>query len=340
MSEVSSKISNKTIIIIIILLAALLAAGLSWWWIHSQRVVSTDDARVKGTIVAVSPKVSGRIEKVLVTDGDHVEAGQVIAILEKQEYEAQVEQAQGNLAAVQAKLAALEAGNRPQEIAQASASVAQQRANLNNTKKNAERAEGLYKQGAISEQQRDSAQTSLEVVEAQYASAGQSYNLSLEGSRSEDIAMAKAQVLQAQAALKSSQIQLDNVIIKAPVPGTVALKSVEDGEIVAAGQPIFSIANLDDIWIESNIEETYIGKVKIGQLAEFTVDSYPGEKFSGEVIAVGPAAGSQLTLLPAENASGNFTKTTQRLPIKIKIYPHENFSLKPGMSTILSIYIK
>jgi multidrug resistance efflux pump len=340
MSEIKSKIGKKTMIIIIGLLIAVLAAGLTWWWIHSHRVVSTDDARVKGTIVAVSPKVSGRIEKVLVTDGDHVEAGQIIAVLEKQEYEAQVEQAQGNLAALQAKLAAIKAGNRPQEVAQASAAVAQQSANLNNIKKNAERAEGLYQQGAISEQQRDSAQTSLEVAEAQYTSAGQSYNLSMEGSRAEDIAMAKAQVLQAQAVLKSTQIQLDNVIIKAPVPGTIALKSVEDGEIVAAGQPLFSVANLDDIWIESNIEETYIGKVKVGQLVDFTVDAYSGEKFSGEVIAVGPAAGSQLTLLPAENSSGNFTKTTQRLPVKIKAFPHEEFSLKPGMSTIVNIYIK
>jgi multidrug resistance efflux pump len=340
MSEIKPTISKKTMLIIVSLLAAVLAAGLTWWWIHSHRVISTDDARVKGTIVAVSPKVSGRIEKVLVTDGDHVEAGQIIAVLEKQEYEAQVEQAQGNLAAVQAKLAAITAGNRPQEVAQAGAAVAQQRANLNNTKKNAERAKGLYQQGAISEQQRDSAQTSLDVAEAQYTSARQSYNLSMEGSRSEDIAMGNAQVLQAQAALKSTQIQLDNVIIRAPVPGIIALKSVEIGEIAAAGQPLFSIANLDDTWIESNIEETYIGKVKIGQPVDFTVDAYPGEKFSGEVIAVGPAAGSQLTLLPAENASGNFTKTTQRLPVKIKAFPHEEFSLKPGMSTIVTIYIK
>lgn len=339
MSEIHSKISKKTMILIIGLLIVILAAGLTWWWVHSHRVVSTDDARVKGTIVAVSSKVTGRIEKVLVTDGDQVEVGQVIAILEKQEYEAQVEQAKGNLAAVQAKLAAIRAGNRPQEIAQASATVVQQSANLNNIKKNAERAEGLYQQGAISEQQRDTAKTLLDVAEAQYASAGQSYNLSMEGSRTEDIAMAEAQVLQAQATLKSAQIQLDNVVIKAPVPGTIALKSVEDGEVIAAGQPLFSIANLADIWIESNIEETYIGKIKVGQPVEFTVDAYPGEKFSGEVIAVGPAAGSQLALLPAENSSGNFTKTTQRLPVKIKALPHGELSLKPGMSTIINISI-
>lgn len=330
------RLSNRNMIIIVSALIAILAAGLLWWWIRSGRIVSTDDARVKGTISAVSAKVNGRIAKVLVNEGDNVAAGQVIATLEQQEFEAQVEQAKANLAMAQAKLATVVAGNRPQEVAQANASVLQAEANLENARKNSERDETLYQRGAISAQQKDASKTAYDIARAQYIAATQQYSLSAEGSRQEDIQMAEAQVRQARAALKNAEIQLADTTVKAPVSGVVALKSVEDGEIVAFGQPLFSISNLADVWISANIEETYIGRVKVGQPVEFTIDAYPDKKFNGQVIEVGPTSGSQLALLPTENTSANFTKVTQRLPIKIKAEEND-YVLKPGMSAIITI---
>jgi multidrug resistance efflux pump len=335
----TSKLSNRQMAMICGILAAILVAGGVWWWIRASQMVATDDARVKGTIVAVSAKVNGRIGKVLVKEGDNVKAGQTIVVLERQEFEAQVDQAKANLAMAQAKLAATIAGNRPQEIAQVNAATLQARANLENTRKNSERDEALYRQGAISVQQRDASKTAYEVAQAQYIAANEQYSLSVEGSRKEDIMLAQAQVQQAQAALKNAEILLTDTEVKAPVDGVIALKSVEDGEIVAFGQQLFSISNLADVWIGANIEETYIGRIKVGQPVEFTIDAYPDKKFTGQVMEVGPASGSQFALLPTENTSANFTKVTQRLPIKIKAEESE-YVLKPGMSAVIRIFTK
>ncbi len=336
MEQVNPKLSNRGMIIIISLLVAILAGGGLWWWIRSARMISTDDARVKGTIVAVSAKVSGRVEKVLVDEGDSVQAGQVIVTLEQQEFEAQVEQAQANLAMAKAKLAAVVAGNRPQEVAETKNAVSQAAANFDNAQKNYERADNLYNQGAISVQQRDAAKTAAAVAQAQYASANEQYSLSAEGSRPEDIQVAQAQVQQAQAALTNAEIQLNDATVKAPVAGVVALKSVENGEVISLGQQLFSIAELDDVWINANIEENYIGRIKVDQPVEFTIDAFPGQKFTGHVMEVGSATGSEFALLSTENSSSNFTKVTQRLPVKIKA-DETNFVLKPGMSAVVNV---
>ncbi len=139
--------------------------------------------------------------------------------------------------------------------------------------------------------------------------------------------------------MKNAEIQLTDTKIKAPVAGVVALKSVEEGVIISFGQQLFSISNLSDVWIGANIEETYIGRIKVGQMTEFTVDAYPGKQFNGRVIEVGPAAGSQFALLPTENSTANFTKVTQRLPIKIKA-EETDFILKPGMSAVITVMTK
>jgi len=322
-----------------LLLVAVLGFG-GWWWMKSSAVVSTDDARVKGTIVAVSPKIPGRIESVLVQEGETVQAGQVIARIEKDEIEVQVAQAKANLAAAQAKLDETEAGSRPQQIAQAGAAAEQALAGFDNARRNYDRMEALYSQGAVSTQQLDAAKTALEVAKAQYNAAAQSYSLTAEGARDEDVKIARAQVEQADAALKNAELALANTQIKAPATGIVAVKSVDQGEIVSAGQPLFNITDPNDIWISANIEETSVGKLIIGQTVSFTVDAYPGHNFKGEVSDVGAATGSQFALLPAENASGNFTKVTQRLPVKIKVDDSGDAVLKPGMSAVVGIHVK
>lgn len=339
MENVKPKLSNRTMIAIVALLLAIFAAGGLWWWIRTGRIVSTDDARVKGTIVAVSAKVNGRVEKVLVDEGDKVKAGQVIAVIEQQEFQAQVDQAKANLAMAQAKLAATVAGNRPQEVAQANAGVLQAKANMENARRNKARDEVLFQKGAISSQQRDASRTAYDIAQAQYMAAAEQYSLSAEGSRREDVQLAQAQVQQARAALKNAEIQLTDTTIKAPVSGVVGVKSVEEGEVVAFGQQLFSITNLADIWVGANIEETYIGRVKVGQPVDFTIDAYPDIKFTGRVSEVGPASGSQFALLPTENTSANFTKVTQRLPIKIKA-DKSGYVLKPGMSAVIDIITK
>jgi len=328
---------NKRLMYIVgIMMLALIGGGI-WWWIHYAGTVSTDDARVKGTIVNVSSRVSARVDELLVNEGDQVRAGQVIAKLDSKELEAQIAQAKANLAAAQAKLAGIKAGNRPQQVAEAAASADSAEANFSNAQKVYERTKALYHQGALSAQQMDAAQAAVSIAQAQYAAANQSASLAAEGSRPEDIQAATAQVEQAAAGLKNAQIQLDNATIIAPITGIIALRSVNIGESITVGQPMFNIVDDKDVWVAANIDETYIGKVHVGQSATFTIDAFPGKTFKGTVREVGAATGSQFTLLPNENTSGNYTKLTQKLPVKITALEMSNNELKPGMSAIIRI---
>jgi len=339
--EQRPKISKKMMLLIIGVLIILFITGLVWWWIKIHRIVSTDDARVKGTIVSISSKLSGRIEKVLVDEGDKVTQDQVIAIIEKKDLEVQVANAKANLAAYQAKLDAMLAGNRNQEVLQGQSAQAEAQATLNNAQKDYNRMETLYLEGAISSQQRDSAYTALSVAKARYDTAMQKYSLLAEGTRQEDMEAAKAQVEQAKTVLENAQLQLSYSEIKAPTSGTVALKSVNAGQYVVPGQPMFNIVDLHDVWIMANIEETYAGKICEGQQVDFTIDIYPGQMFHGKVLSVGAATGSEFALIPSDDSSsGNYTKVTQRLPVKIKALDAESGLLKPGLSVIVNIHIQ
>lgn len=339
MSKLKLINNRKTIAIVGVVIGLIIAAG-GWWWISSSGKIATDDARVKNNIVNVSTKIPGQVEEILVKEGDYVEAGQLIAKIDSSSLQIQVEQAQANLASAQAKLASLQAGNRPQQVAQSQASVEQAAANLDNARKNYERAASLYEEGAMSAQQRDSAQTALKVAQAQYDVAAEGLSLVNEGATDQDRQFAEAQVAQAAAALKNAQLQLSNSAIKAPASGTVAKVSVDPGEMVSVGQALFSTTNPADSWVEVNIEETDIGKVQIGQRVDFKVDAYPGKSFKGEVAEIGAATGSQFALLPSDNASGNFTKVTQRITVRVRVIDDGNTVLKPGMSAVVDIHTR
>lgn len=332
--------NNRKTVVITSAIIGLLIVGGGWWWMSSSGKISTDDARVKNNIVNVSTKVPGQVEEILVKEGDYVEAGQIIAKIDSASLQIQVEQAQANLASAQAKLASLQAGNRPQQVAQSQASVEQAAANLDNAQKNYERAASLYEDGAMSAQQRDSAQTALKVAQAQYDAAAQGLSLVNEGATEQDRQFAEAQVAQAAAALKNVQLQLNNSVIKAPISGTIAKAPLDPGEMVSVGQTLFSITNPADAWVEVNIEETDIGKVQEGQRVDFKVDAYPGKSFKGEIAEVGAATGSQFALLPSDNATGNFTKVTQRITVKVKVLDGGNAVLKPGMSAVVDIHTR
>ena len=240
----------------------------------------------------------------------------------------------------QAKLAGTKAGNRPQQVAQAAASADSAEANLDNATKVYERTKVLYFQGALSAQQMDAAQAALTIAQAQYSATNQSASLVAEGSRPEDIQAAAAQVEQASAVLKNAQLQLDNATIVAPISGVVALRSVNVGESVSVGQPIVNVVDSKDVWVAANIDEGYIGKVHVGQSVAYTINAFPGRTFKGEIREVGAATGSQFALLPNENTSGNYTKVTQKLTVKITVSQVDIHELKPGMSAVISVNVR
>ncbi len=328
--------------VVMLLLAIFLAAGViagGGWWYYSTKYVSTDDARIGGTIVTASAKIPGRIVEVLVKEGDSVTYGQLVARIETREIVAQKVQAEAALATAKARYEEITAGARPQEIDQARSALDQAKASLDHAAKNYERMEKLYHDGAISSSQRDSADTTFVIARETYKSAGEKLDLVLAGSRDETVRAAAAQVRQAEATLEAAQATYDNATITAPVSGLVALKSVNPGEVVAAGQALFTIADLQDVWVSARIEETKIGKLKPGQQVEYTVDGYPGRTFTGTVYEIDAAANSVFALIPTENSSGNFTKVTQRIPIKISLPKDSDVVFRPGMSVIIKVHI-
>ncbi|HBF38138.1 MAG TPA: HlyD family secretion protein [Firmicutes bacterium] len=339
MNEEQAAKKKKMILVFGAILVLVLGGGI-YWWIQAAGVIATEDARVKGTIVTISSRASARVSQIMTDEGDKVQAGQVLIKLERNELQAQADQAKANLALAQAKLAGMIAGNRPQQIEQSKASMNQAKASLENTKMNFERINRLYQKGLVSAQQYDSAKTALDVAQSQYVAASQSFDLATVGPRSEDIQAAKAQVEQAAAALKAAQLQLDNTIIMAPIRGIVAVRSVNLGESVSVGQNLLSITDLQDIWVSANIDEDEVGKVKIGQKVFFTVDTYPGRKFQGSVSEIGSATASQFALIPSETTSGSYTKLTQKIPIKVRILASNYSVLKPGMSSEIRIQVR
>lgn len=356
MTEKSTGTNKKSLIISVALLFMVGAiGGGSWWWYQGTKYISTDDARIDGTIVSVSGKIPGRIVEVLVKEGDEVKAGQVIARIDSRDTLAQQRQTKAALEVAKAKYAEFVAGARPQEIGQSKAgleqskaTMAQTQASMDNAEKNYERMKQLYQEGAISAAQRDDAlATYLMAKEAWNAAqegtqvANEKLALAVAGSREETIRAAEAQVKQGEAALEGTDLMNEYTTIVSPVDGVVALKSVNPGEVIAAGQPLFSVVNCKDVWLNARIEETKIGKIKVGQTVDYTIDGYPGQHFTGTIFSVGSATNSIFALIPTENASGNFTKVTQRVPIKITL-PEDihNLIFRPGMQALVDIHIK
>ncbi|HMM20086.1 MAG TPA: HlyD family secretion protein [Selenomonadales bacterium] len=340
MDETAKNPSKKNVVTgLLLFFLAIGVGGGGWYWYYSSRFVSTDDARISGTIVNVSSKIPGKVIEVLVKEGDSVQAGQVVARIDTREILAQKAQAEAALATAKAHLDEALAGSRPQEIQQARAGLDQTRANLDNAQKNYQRMQKLFADGAISAAQRDSAEAAYRVAAESRNAAAQVYDLAVTGAREETVRAAAAQVKQAEAALEVMRVTLDNATLVSPVTGTVAQKSVNPGEVVAAAQPLFTVVDSTDLWVNARIEETYIGKLRTGQTAEYTVDGYPGRTFTGQLYEVGSATNSVFALIPTENSSGNFTKVTQRIPVKVSLPLDSGLIFRPGMSVLIKIHV-
>lgn len=339
MAEQTNQKKQKLIIALLFFFIAVGAAGGGWYWYYTSRFVSTDDARVSGTIVSVSSKVTGKVGEVLVAEGDRVKAGQVVARIDPRDIQAQQTQAEANLAAAMAKYEELTAGSRPQEIQQAQAMADQAAANLENAAKNYERMEKLYADGAISASARDNARTAWQVAREAAKAASQTLDLTMAGARAETIRAAAAQVKQAEAALQAVRLVDGETSVVSPVDGVVALKSVNAGEVVAAGQPLLSVVSTKELWVNARIEETYIHKLQLGQTVDYSIDGYPGRTFSGKVYEIGNAATSVFALIPTENSSNTYTKVTQRIPIKISLPENGDVVFRPGMSVVIKVHV-
>ena len=292
---------------VIIPIALVLIAGCvgAWYWyVNMRNFVTSDDAYIDQNRVAISPKILGRIVTLTVDEGDTVTQGQVLVRLDDSDLLAQKQQALASLS-----------------LSQESVSLA--RVNLARAQDDYVRMEHQFKDGVITKEQYDHAGSALEAARAE------------QGIAISRIGTASAQVGVIQA-------QLQHCTISSPIDGKVAKRWALPGDVVQPGQPIFSIYDRKDIWVTANLEETNLQDIRLGQPVELMVDGYPGKHYSGKVFQIGGSTAAQFSLIPPNNASGNFTKITQRVPVKISITQNRPagelpMELLPGMSVEVRI---
>lgn len=348
------------LLIVALVVIAALAGGL-WYWHELQISVSTDDAQVTGNIADISPKIAGRLEKLYVSEGDVVTAGQKLAELDNAALavaltrdEAALEIAKLNYAKLPDDLKSAQAGadKAKQGLQAAQAQEQQAEIALGDAKRALDETQALYSGGAISKEAMDTAasnykkaQAALDAARAnvQAAQAGlQDAQAKLESVSNTDADSYLAQIKQAQAVYDNDKLSYNESFIYATISGTVVRVPGVVGEYLSPGQAILSISDLQNTWVVAYIEETKYGRLRLGQKVDIHVDAYPGKVFHGSVIELGGATQNTFSLIPIESDTGNFTKITQRLPVKIAVNKAElqqyGLTLKPGLSVEVKIY--
>ena len=339
--EPKEKKSGARRIIILTVLAVLAIAG----GIYGTKTITfyrhhatTDDAQLDGNIDPVLPRVPGYVREVLVHDNQPVAAGDVLVRIDPADLQAKVDQEQAALANAESAVAVAEAAVAGTQArgASARADVATARTRQAQTAADLTRYKALWAKEEISQQQYDAARAAADAarsaVEADAATA-QGMNAQVESSRRQ-VTAAQAQVAQHRATLEAARLQLSYATLTAPVAGTVAKKNIEVGQFVQAGQPLLAIVEGQDSWVVANFKETQLARMHPDQRAEVEVDAYPGVTFHGKIESLSAATGAKFSLLPPDNATGNFTKVVQRVPVKIVFTdpPDPKRPLRVGMS--------
>src|SRR6059036_2763551 len=314
---------KRTVFIIMgVALLGLVAVG-ARRWIYSLSHVSTDNAQVDGHIVPILPKVGGYVIEVRTDENRSAKAGDTLVVLDDRDYKARLAQAEADLAVALAGVS-----NRAR-VGQAEAQVAQAQANAEMAHADLDRIKPLAEKDIVPKQALDAAEAAARAADAALAAA----QAALLG--------ADARVAAARAARDQAALNLSYTRITAPAEGVVSKKTVELGQLVQAGQPLMSVVPLEDVWITANLKETQIEAVKPGEPVDFTVDAYPGLHFRGHVESLSPATGARFSLLPPDNATGNFTKVVQRVPVRIRPDTADPaHPLRPGMSVVVTIRTK
>lgn len=289
---------------------------------------------VEVTDINLGFKTSGRIVELLVEEGQKVNKGERLALLDNAELGSIAEQNKAYLNETLAKLEELKAGSRPQELEQAKATVANAEAELIKAKNDLERYNALYKDELIAAQQMDNAKKAYDVALSQHKKAIETLSLVKEGPRKEDIKAAASRVEQAKAALKGTEEKLKDTVLYAPISGVVLKKNVELGETVSAGLPVYTIGDLANPWIKIYVKEDRLGLVKLGQKAEVKVDTYPKKIYEGMVTFIS----SEAEFTP-KNVQTQEERVKLVFGVKVSV-KDINDELKPGMPADVKISLK
>jgi membrane fusion protein (multidrug efflux system) len=311
---------------------ALLALGITFW-LQSRTSQGTDDAQVEGHIIPVLSRTSGYVRTVYVSENQRVHAGDVLVQLDDRDLIARLQQADANLAL--ARTSTGPNGESSADVAAAIAAVAQARAEAQRAESQAARSRALLAQQAIARQDVDNDEAAARAAAAALRAAQSRAEAAQAGARGSTAKVAEAVAERDQMALMASYAR-----ITAPHDGVVSKKSVEVGQLVQPGQALMAVVPLDSVWVIANFKETQIDDMKPGEAATVRADTYKGRVFRGHVESLSPATGATFSLLPPENATGNFVKVVQRVPVKVELDEPQDPArpLRPGMSVRVQVH--
>jgi membrane fusion protein (multidrug efflux system) len=331
---------------IVAVAAVLVALFATRWddWVGARADQSTDDAYVRGDITPMSAKVEGYVKAVPIGDFQLVKAGQLLVEIDDEDYQARITQAEADQLGAQAAIENLKARKALQHatIEQAESAIAATRADVERTRLETARQRSLVAstfgtpqrlEQAVADEKRYEANLTRNQAELD----GQHRQLAVLDTQEEQL---RADFKAKRALLALAKINLDDTHIVAPVDGMVGERQVRVGQYARVGTQVITVVPLTNVWVVGNFKETQMTRVAIGQPADVAVDSFPGVVIHGKVDSISPASGSQFSLLPPDNATGNFTKVVQRIPVKIVLDPDHPLAgqLRPGMSVIATIH--
>lgn len=326
-----------------LLCAAAIATALAGWaWARSGGQAVTDNAYVRGDVTSLAPKVAGYVVAVEVQDNQVVRAGDVLFRIDDRDHRARLAQAEANVEAALARLANVGAETELQHalIRQAEAQRRSQLAEVELATKVAHRRRELVAKNYVAQIQVDESDAAQSRAEAGVSAAAATVDAQLQriavlASQRE---AAIAAVAQAKALRDLAQIDLDSTVVRAPVGGVIGNRQVRVGRLVAPGVPLLDIVPVDALWIVANFKETQLERVQPGQQVRITIDGYPDARFDGVVDSFAPGSGSAFSLLPSDNATGNFVRVVQRVPVKIRFADDAlPDRLVPGLSARVEI---
>ncbi|WP_431861819.1 HlyD family secretion protein [Azospirillum sp.] len=313
------------------------------WWTEGRFVESTDNAYVQSDISVVSPKVAGYVRDVRVAENQQVAAGDVLVVLDDRDYRAKVAEAEANVSAQKAALGSNEqklVWQRTQ-IARAEAELASAEAERQRAAQAFNRTRSLASDNWTSRQALDTAEADLRkadaaVLKSRAALAAERDQIAVLEAAGAEI---KAHMEQTSAALEAARNDLDNTVVRAGVDGVVGNRGVQVGQYARPGVQLLSLVPLPDVYVVANFKETQLADMRPGQKVQVKVDAFPGKALTGTVESFAPASGSKFSLLPPENATGNFTKVVQRVPVRIALPKDTELSglLRPGLSVVAEV---
>ncbi|MBP2234830.1 membrane fusion protein (multidrug efflux system) [Sinorhizobium kostiense] len=316
--------------------AVVVVAG-GWAWARSGGEASTDNAYVRGDVTSLAPKVAGYVTAVAVRDNQAVRAGDVLFRIDDRDYRARLAHSVANVEAAQARLTNVDAETDLQHalIRQAEAQRRSAVAELNLATKAYDRRRELIRSNTISQAIVDESDAARSRAEASLSAA----SATLEGQQQRIAVLAAerqaavAALAQAEAARALAEIDLDSTVVRAPVDGVIGNRQVRIGRLVVPGASLLDIVPVNNVWIVANFKETQLEHIRPGQRVQITVDGYPNEALAGVVDSIAPGSGSAFSLLPTDNATGNFVRVVQRVPVKIRFASNPlPGRLVPGLS--------